>query len=383
MLKLSAWRKYLCFFFVYIIVNTPSFSQSETKELETIQDLILKTQENLEKKLKDSERIREELKLAELRIAETATQLNNTDKELIEVRTKKEALEAEKNTLSQKIKGQQSALATQIKSAYMAGDYDFAKMIFHQDEASKFERILTYYKYLNAARQEQIEQFRFLVSSLENVEVELDQQAQELSRLLDLQSSQSKTLIGQQQSRFEKLRELEGEIESEQERVKQLQDQENDLLAAIEQAEREAEKAQKNRETQDLKGLAQIKGQLLTPAQGRLRSLFGKRRQGQVRWKGIVIESRAGSNVVAVADGVVLYSDWLKGFGLVTILDHGKGYMSVYGRNQALLKNVGDYVFANESIGLVGNSGGQSRASLYFEIRHKGKALNPIAWLAK
>ena len=121
---------------------------------------------------------------------------------------------------------------------------------------------------------------------------------------------------------------------------------------------------------------------LLVPASGRIERLFGKRRQGQVRWKGIVINAKSGAPVVAVADGVVLYSDWLKGFGLVTIVDHGKGYMTVYGRNQALLRKVGDVVVAGDTISLVGNSGGQVRAGLYFEIRHKGKALNPTAWLA-
>ena len=95
-----------------------------------------------------------------------------------------------------------------------------------------------------------------------------------------------------------------------------------------------------------------------------------------------MINAKSGAPVVAVADGVVLYSDWLKGFGLVTIVDHGKGYMTVYGRNQALLRKVGDVVVAGDTISLVGNSGGQVRAGLYFEIRHKGKALNPTAWLA-
>jgi septal ring factor EnvC (AmiA/AmiB activator) len=147
-------------------------------------------------------------------------------------------------------------------------------------------------------------------------------------------------------------------------------------------AQREQRKEQQTaRQSVSLDGLAKFKGRLRKPADGKVRKLFGKRRQGQVRWKGIVINSAEGSPVQAVQNGKVLYADWLKGFGLVTIVDHGNGYMTVYGRNQALLKQAGDVVIEGETIGLVGSSGGQSSPGLYFEIRLKGKALNPSSWL--
>jgi septal ring factor EnvC (AmiA/AmiB activator) len=132
-----------------------------------------------------------------------------------------------------------------------------------------------------------------------------------------------------------------------------------------------------------MNGLAKRKGKLPAPVKGRIRHLFGSRRQGQVSWKGIVIDGAEGDPVNTIAPGRVLYADWLRGFGLVAIVDHGEGYMSVYGRNQALLKNVGDSVIAGDTISLVGNSGGQAQPGLYFEIRHKGKALNPSQWLGR
>ena len=368
-----------------LLVSNTVYAQSETKELETIQGLIAKTQAQLSKKLADSERLQQELKLAELQIAQTATLLNQTDTKLENTRIELERLNNEKTRINTEISNQQSALASQIKSAYMAGDYDFAKMIFNQNEAGKFERILTYYQYLNKARQKQIESFKGLVLALEKVQLDLDKQAVELVGLLQQQSSQSKQLGSQQQARFNSLQKLEQQIRSDQARVSQLQQQENDLVAAIEQAEIDARRARERAEQPDiaLNGLNELKGKLIIPTVGSIQHLFGKRRQGQVRWKGIVIHSRAGSSVKAVADGVVLYADWLKGFGLVVIVDHGKGFMSVYGRNQALLRNVGDVVTAGTSLSLVGTSGGQARASLYFEIRHKGKALNPSIWLSK
>jgi len=355
---------------------------SDTIELQTIKNLIEQTQRQLNKKLADFERLQQELKLAELNIAQTTTLLNQTDKKLRTTRTELSNLSAEQTSIRTRMSNQQSALASQLRSAYMAGDNDFAKMIFNQEEAGKFERVLTYYYYLNKARQSQIAVFRGLVEALERVQKELDSQELQLASLLNKQTSQSSVLRSQQQKRVESFAALEKQIRSDQARVAQLQEQENDLQTAIEQAAIAAQQTLE-RDDIDLVGLSGKKRQLIAPTGGQIQNLFGQRRQGPVRWKGIIINGESGAAVNTVSDGVVLYADWLKGFGLVTIIDHGKGYMSVYGRNQALLKNVGEIVQSGEAISLVGTSGGQENAGLYFEIRHKGKALDPNEWLAR
>jgi len=323
--------------------------------------------------------------LAELQIAESATLLNATDKNLANTRREIQDLESEKRASETKIKNQQRSLSKQIKSAYIAGNYDFAKMIFNQDDAGKFERTLTYYQYLNKARLEQITEFRALIEQLEGVQKELSVKEEQQIQLVSRQQEQASRLREQQQGRLITLQRLDAQIKSDQERVTQLTEQEQRLMRAIEQAEIAAQRdaALGQQAAIALEGLSQLKGQLLVPASGKVNRLFGKRRQGQVRWQGITISSPAGTPVNSVANGKVLYADWLKGFGLVTIIDHGEGYMSVYGRNQALLKNVGDTVGAGETISLVGNSGGQAEPALYFEVRHKGKALNPSQWLAR
>ena len=150
------------------------------------------------------------------------------------------------------------------------------------------------------------------------------------------------------------------------------------MLKAIEEAQQRAQQ-----KPAALAGLAKLKGTLLKPTQGRMRKLFGKRRQGQVRWKGVLFDGNSGSSVRAVHYGKVLFADWLRGFGLVTVIDHGQGYMSLYGHNQALLTQVGDSVDAGQTIALVGQSGGQSSPNLYFEIRHKGLAINPSEWIRR
>ncbi|MBT1449813.1 peptidoglycan DD-metalloendopeptidase family protein [Glaciecola sp. XM2] len=376
---------YRCALFIaFCIIGTQSVAQDQSADLENIKSLIEQTRQQLEEKLEDSERLQQELKLAELQIAESATQLNQTDRALATTRSEITDLEKQRNETQTNIDNQQAFLANQIKSAFMAGNYDFAKMVFNQDDASKFERVLTYYQYLNSARQEQITQFRELIASLESLKRRLADKEQQQILLIAQQRTQAERLRERQQARQVTLRDLDAQIKSDQARVAQLEQQERSLTQAIERAEIEALRSQ-NRENVEVElvGLTQLKGQLLVPTSGQMNRLFGKRRQGQVRWKGIIINSSAGTPVNAVADGKILYADWLKGFGLVTIVDHGKGYMSVYGRNQALLRNVGDNVVAGDTISLVGNSGGQAEPGLYFEIRHKGKALNPSLWLKR
>lgn len=371
---------FVSWFFAIGLLMLASHAVAQDADLATIQEKIKQTQAQLNKKLKSSERLQQELKLAELEIAKTATQLNQTDNSLQTTRREKVELESEKLRISTVIKEQQKQLAGQLKSAFMAGNYDFAKMFFNQDDAGRFERTLTYYQYLNKARQQEIRKFRALVIELEQLNKKLAEKTQRLESFLVTQKQQSSQLREQQTSRHQKLKQLDQQIKSDTAKVNQLQQEERSLINAIEQAEIDA---RSRTEDQDvvLTGLAQSKGKLTRPAGGKIQQLFGKRRQGQVRWKGIVINSSEGSPVQAVQDGKVLYADWLKGFGLVTIVDHGEGYMTVYGRNQALLKQPGDPVLQGETIGLVGSSGGQSSPGLYFEIRHKGKALNPKNWL--
>ncbi len=374
----------LMVFVISTVLSTAVFAQDQRADLHDIQALIAQTKSQLAEKLEDSERIQQELKLAELEIAEAATQLNQTDQLLKQTSADINALKQEKAQTETRIQRQQSYLANQLKSAYMAGSYDYAKLLFNQDKAGTLERVLTYYQYLNKARQKQIDGFKTLIDTLESVTLELSNKQNDLQSLQKTQLAQSTKLRDRQQVRFEKLAALNKQIESDQVRVNRLEQQEKDLLSAIERAELAAQRAKATSNLDiELTGLTDKQGQLLLPTSGQVQRLFGKRRQGQVRWKGVVFQTSAGTPVSAVAEGQVLYADWLKGFGLVVIVDHGEGYMSVYGRNQAVLKNVGDAVLAGDTISLVGTSGGQARASLYFELRHKGKALNPSKWLKR
>ena len=350
-------------------------SDDAEKELAALQEELKARQQALLNSRASAEELQAVLAESEKQIGAVAGKLNTTRKALAENKQQQASLTRRQAELREAIGQQQSMLAGQLKSAFIAGHYDYAKMIFYQQDAARFERIITYYKYLNQARQANITQFTATVTELESVTASLQQKASELNQLQADQQQQQNELVARQQDRQQTLKQLNAKIAGEETRIAQLREAEQALVEAIERAQRMSQIPQK------LTGLASDKGRLLKPADGSVRKLFGKRRQGQVRWKGIMIDGREGSAVKAIAHGRVVYSDWLRGFGLVTIIEHGDGFMTVYGHNQALLRQAGESVVKGETVALLGQSGGQNSPNLYFEIRHKGKAVNPADWL--
>ena len=355
-------------------------ANSQKEKLAELQAELRARQQVLENSRASAQELESVLKASELEIAKVAKALSTTRQALKNVEQEQAKLEAEQEGLKTAIRKQQSLLSSQLKSAFMAGHYDYAKMLFYQDDARTFERVITYYQYVAKARQKEIESFRSNVARLEEVNAELSEKALSLAALKDEQEGQRAVLITRQDDRKATLKKINKTIASENQRIASLQADEKALKDAIEAARIAAERAAREAEV-SMDGLAKLKGKLAAPVKGRIRNLFGSRRQGQVSWKGIVIDGAEGDPVNSIAPGKVLYADWLRGFGLVAIVDHGEGYMSVYGHNQALLKQAGDDVRQGERIALVGRSGGQEYPNLYFEIRHKGKALNPSSWL--
>lgn len=350
---------------------------AQTADLKAVQSQIKETKaELLAKELRRSE-IFSALKKQEEAIAITAKALNQTQIALTQNKVERDDLTSQKIILEENVKKQQAIMAKHIKASYVAGNYDYAKMLFNQEDAAKFERVLTYYQFLYKQRKQTIDQFRTYISELNQIEQALFAKEIELSELLKQQQKQQLALNTQRSKRELSIKELEADIQSDTAKIKQLEADEQRIAQAIEQAKKE------NAAQSTFAGLLPFKGALLHPAQGRLRRLFGRIRQGEVRWKGILIQGEVGSEIRAIQSGRVLFSEWLRGFGLVMIIDHGKGYMSVYGYNQALLKQPGDTVSRGEPIALMGQSGGQSRPYLYFEIRRKGIPVNPTAWLSK
>ncbi|WP_241737620.1 murein hydrolase activator EnvC family protein [Neptunicella marina] len=368
---------------ILFVVPATQAQEQEKQKLDDIQQQIKDKQKQIETNLAQAKALEAQLKQQELAIAKSAKALNQTRDDLRETQAQQKQLKQRQRELQTKQDQQESVLAKQLRSAYMAGNHDYAKMIFNLQSASAFERMLTYYQYLNTERQQQIDEFKQRGIELAAIAGQLLEKASKLKQLEQDQQQQQQQLASQQKQREQTLASLTKKIDSDAEKVEQLQINEQTLLQALQAAQEKARQAERSDSEITLNGLAKQRGKLIHPVDGRMRRLFGARRQGQVRWKGILIYADEGKQVQAVDDARVLYADWLKGFGLVIALDHGDGYMSLYGHNQALLKQVGDSVHRGDSIALVGQSGGQSRPGLYFEIRHKGEPVNPSKWLVR
>jgi septal ring factor EnvC (AmiA/AmiB activator) len=357
-------------FFVFIA------KAQEQSDLESIQQQIKNKQTQINQQLETAKKLQDNLKIVEIQIAKSATKLNKTESSLASNKQQLSVLRKQQKGYLASLEQQKSVLAKQIRSAYMTGNYDFAKMLLNQQDAANFERTITYYQYLNKARKSQIDSFNLLVKNLQKVNAKLIDNQSELEQLKDKQLEQQQALKANQTEREKTLLAMQNAIESEEAKIAQLQINEKNLLEALTRAQQQIDQ-----QDVTLSGLSALKGRLLMPAKGNLRKMFGRFRQGQIKWKGVVINGTAGDSVIAIHHAKVIYSDWLRGFGLVTVLDHGDGFMSLYGHNQALLKQAGESVQAGEAVALLGQSGGQNRPNLYFEIRHKGKPINPINWL--
>ena len=264
----------------------------------------------------------------------------------------------------------------------MNGRQEYLKLLLNQQDPAAVSRVMTYYDYFNKARTTRIDKAIQTITKLDQVKVKIENQRLVLNKLKQQQLAEKKQLEESYNERAVVVARLQQELNSKDKQLSQLLEDEQQiqkLLQAIREVMPELLKV-----PGEAQPFAKLRGKLKWPAQGKIQNIFGKKRKAsRVSWNGIVIKAPEGRNVHAVARGRVAYADWLRGYGLLLIIDHGDGYMSLYGHNQSLFKETGDWVEAGEEIASVGNSGGQQQSGLYFEIRHNGKPTNPGKWCRK
>jgi len=348
---------------------------SATEELQAVKQKIARQQALLARQKKSQTKLAQALRKIETAVANSAKLLFSTNAKQTQVSQQQQQLVKQQKRLEHDKGTQQQALSNQLKSAYMTGSNNVVQLILNQQKSAETERLLGYYHYLNQARIDSITQLKKTLAQLATVKQQLIATASELQRLKQQQQAHEQSLTKEKESRANTLNALKKSYMKNSSELEKFQLAEIDIKQLM-------IKPQPIKAI-PLSGLSKLKRKLPRPSKGNVIHRFGSKRHGQRRWKGITIGGDEGQSVKAIHHGKVIYSDWIRGFGLVLVLDHGKGYMSLYGHNQALLKNAGDSVSANESIALLGQSGGQSMPALYFEIRYKGKAINPDKWLLK
>ncbi len=350
-------------------------NEDRTKQdLTEVQKELKKSQQNLKNQKGSLGSLQKELQQSEKAIADNAKELRAIDTKIANNREQNQKLEREADTLEDTRKTLDSALAAQLKSAYMVGGHDYSKLLLNQQNTAKLERTISYYDYLNKARLKQLDALKETLAEIEKNQAALAQNRAQLEQLRSQEEQQHALLIAAKEQRKSKVDALQNQLNQLQSSINYLKDNEQTLISTIEELEQS-----KGRQIAML-GLGSSKGKLSWPTRGALKHKFGTRKRPGFNWKGVVIDASEGSNINSIQDGQVVFADWLKGFGWVMVVDHGEGYMSLYGHAQALLKEVGEQVYQGETIALVGQSGGQVDPGLYFEIRHKGRAVNPTTW---
>lgn len=379
-------------------------------QLKTLQQDIAEKEKQVRQQQRQRGALLEQLKRQEQSISQSSRQLRETGSTLAALGKELGALASSITRLERQQKTQQDILARQLDAAFRQGRHSALQFILSGEESQRSERMLAYFGYLNEARQKTIVDLRQTRAELAAQRRQLEQKQAQQASLLNDQQKQQRTLEQARGDRQKTLSTLESSLEKDRQQLSELRQNETRLRDQIARAEREA-KARAEREAREAAkirareeqakrggtryqpteserslmartgGLGRPAGQAIWPVRGRIEHRFGEPLQGELRWKGMVIAATEGAEVKAVADGTVLMADWLQGYGLVVVVQHGKGDMSLYGYNQSALVSVGAQVKAGQPIALVGTSGGQSQPALYFEIRRQGQAVNPQPWL--
>lgn len=353
--------------------------QAKEAELKQLRERITALQQRLQKARGQHDALRNELRTTERRIGELNRNIRRLDQDLAERRRRQEKLEGEERSLQKTVAAQRDYLAAQVRAAYAMGRQEYLKILLNQQSPSTVGRVVTYYDYLNQARSERITRLSATINELERVQRELEAEAERLRTLREQRAGEKSALEQSRLEREQVVRRLKAEIESEDQRLTGMRRDEaqlKELIRALADALSDIPAEAGNR-----KPFASLKGKMQWPASGPLLVSYGSpRKLGKLRWSGVMIGAQQGQEVRTVSHGRVAFADWLRGYGLLMIIDHGDGYMSLYGHNQSLYKETGDWVEAGETIASVGDSGGVDKVGLYFEIRKNGRPTDPVRW---
>lgn len=382
------------FFASFSFAQDSNLSESEYKEkLQALQSTIeeLKTElqsvkdnrSNLLNNLEENE-----TKVGDLmkKIEEIKAQLGQQEQALIDLNQQKTALLGEQ--ISEK-----KHIAQQVRAAYRLGNQSNIKLLLNQDNPENVSRMLRYYDYFLNARTTRLSDYQNNLDTLSNLEPTIIQKTEQLKKNQSSLQQRYQELQTAQKQRKQTLAKLNAVVDNKDKELQKLSEDKlvvekvlSEIAKTLYQNSKPSSSSGKTVSSQTLHNskdseFKKLRGKLPWPTDGKLAHQFGSYRiAGKLKWDGVIIHANTGTPVKAIHQGRVVFADYLRGQGLLIIIDHGNGYMSLYGHNQTLAKKVGNFVEAGEVIAQVGTSGGQTRAGLYFEIRENGKPSNPSRW---
>lgn len=369
-----------------LIFCLQAFSQQATakqateKDLQRLKSDIKELQHQLDSYKGKRSNLRKSLRNSEVSIGHLQSKIKKIQGQLQQQKNELLALKAQRTALMQAKQMQQQLIAQQVVAAYQMGRQKKLKVMLNQEQPDKLSRALTYYDYFNKVRSKQVTNYIETISELDQIEPQIAERSAALQDAKDIFIAQRQQLSAQQSQREKSLRSIEDTIRGKDAKLKGLEKDSKELQRLLEAVE---ETIANLNIPSDYRPFKALKGKMRWPAKGQIKNRYGRSRGAGLRWQGIMIQGKEGSAVKSIHHGRVVFSDWFRGKGLLIIIDHGDGFMSLYAHNQSLLRETGDWVNAGETIATLGNSGGLKRANLYFEIRYQGKATNPHKWCKK
>lgn len=350
------------------------------RELQQVLQEIAGLQDEIRQSRTEQHKEQEQLRRLDLAVQEVNLEYRALEQEKQAHEAELRELEVQREAYLASLDERTAQLAEQVRSAYRNGGQSRTRLVLNQDDPTRIGRMLAYYDYVNRAQVEKIAGLRDAIARLESMQISIDS---EIARIAELQEEQQAILEELEAQRIERaalLGQIAGRIDNSESQLVELQRNRQDLEDLL---ERLADALSDIPEDLDSHaGVAALKGLLPMPLQGPVRHAYGQDRGTGLNWLGWLIGAEPGTEVQAVAYGRVAFADWLRGYGLLLIIDHGEGFMTLYGQNESLLRDTGEWVNAGDAVSIVGaNPGGNQGA--YFEIRRDGKALDPAAWLAR
>lgn len=366
------------------LAATPTLAQRADRaqteaDLARIRGEIARIREQVGRDAAERDRLTRELRTAEQSVAGARERLRELQRQRADSRTRRGEIEAQRRARERELGTERDALAGQMRAAYLIGRDEPLKLLLNQRDPARAGRMFAYYGYFGRARAGQITRIRAHIASLAELQTELEAEEQ---RYLALEQEQKRELDALESARSERSAVLAKVQQESKSRVASLERLRKEQ-AALERLLRELRRAIQRFPSDSRDPFARLRGKLTWPVAGRVVARYGETRAGGLKWEGMLLSAERGAAVRSIYHGRVIYADWLAGLGLLVIVDHGGGYMSLYGHNDALFRKVGERVTAGDSIAAVGDSGGRPRPELYFEIRRNAQPLDPRPWFQK
>jgi septal ring factor EnvC (AmiA/AmiB activator) len=389
-------REKLVFSFLLLVLvsNGRAEDLQTSNELNQIESDINVVKQDMQRLSLQKDSLQNLLADIEKRYGETAASLKTLQAQIEQKRQSLDKIRQEMQIYQTEIDKLSKELAGQIRSAYAMGQKDKLKLMLNQQDPALSSRMMVYYDYLNKVRLSRLADMDASVQHLDKLDKQKQVETELLEQNLEQKKSEQIALDEARKQRNELLAKINNDFSSNEQQLNQLQISENrlkSLMASMPITEEElaVDAGQANELSTSMENSLELKadfpalkGKLPWPVKGRLAQRFGSPRSEGI-WDGVLIDASEGMEVQAVTRGKVVYAEWLRGYGLLIILDHGQGYMSLYAFNQSLYKQIGESVEAGDIIASVGQSGGRTQSGLYFGIRKKGVPIDPLEWCRK